>query len=1039
MLTFAKQPSRPPDKSGILPVQSAPLRQHPGVRQLLSPDSQADRLEREADAAANRVVGGPMPARQRGFPGMVTERSSRTSTAPGRALPHSLLRHMGGAFSADFSAVRVHTDPSAAHMSAGLGAEAFTQGRHIYFGTGRFDPHSAGGRWLLAHELAHTLQQGAVRTLGKDNSSLSQLRQNPSVASLLHGGGGNRPEQAFSRISPRIQRRKSEWLKERQDWRFDWCMSNEKSPYAGVASESERESLCKGHTEIVTRGRLTGMYAPPGTTPFDHGPVKLYFDRTKNRIRVFRVDKDGDPVESLAVITPAPGASIDNPDILWRVYDDDDVSIEIPPGWSAVPTRPSVDIEERSESEGPSFGMRINMRDVLVRELDLYAVQTGDQRWQQIRNTPNMRLLLWFSGSRKVRAWRRSVKMQEIREREIRKIQQASALNLTWEQAEKIWIDSVAIPGGKAVESARFTREAPNAPVIPFKTGFNDIPIQAFMAYGRVWLLVTSRSYPELKNVDFRVLQKSKTGGRQVIPLDPRAVVFVKDMDEGGKLKPIYAKDLLSFTRASFKNFSSKFATTVMAGSSVTVTAGTQGMGAALSGLAWDAASEAAQEYKYELNQTELGREVWGTLQMVDAVAMASSMQNLAKNAGELLRRLKGKYKAWRANKANMELPAHREAARRIEHTMEQLRALTGQRRTAGAMKGDKSGAARGAGPAVDVDLPGMMFDAPLVITTGGGGTTVTTARMPPTGEHLELLHKARDSNNVRSVNEKYYYLGYDIQMEAGAHTYRRRSADRSWCRFSSQDCGFDLNPDLQKKIEEVAREKQIIPPAGEPPTQAEVGRHPKIPPGGISIAERVAQGGEPPYWVRDARRLAYFDTTNGTYKYIELPKNRKNDEMTGDAIKAYDKVAGVVDDYEDLRKKMEGYGDLFEVDHLIEQRTLLVFDTKDTMDPDIWPSLVVPRNPSIRDKLTGFRGYAHTEKTRRMNQLIPHGFEAAYTPQQVWDAHAKVLTDLGLRVELERCQELFHGFDVEFRTSFPADHFKPPKWVRYKREKKQN
>ncbi len=48
---------------------------------------------------------------------------------------------------------------SAAESTAAVGAAAYTVGRQIVFGAGRYDPHSNDGRRLLAHELAHTVQQ----------------------------------------------------------------------------------------------------------------------------------------------------------------------------------------------------------------------------------------------------------------------------------------------------------------------------------------------------------------------------------------------------------------------------------------------------------------------------------------------------------------------------------------------------------------------------------------------------------------------------------------------------------------------------------------------------------------------------------------------------------------------------------------------------------------------------------------------------------------------------------------------------------------
>jgi hypothetical protein len=66
---------------------------------------------------------------------------------------------MESRFGHNFSRVRVHTGEKAAAAARALKAEAFTVGQDIYFAAGRYQPRAAQGRWLLAHELTHTLQQ----------------------------------------------------------------------------------------------------------------------------------------------------------------------------------------------------------------------------------------------------------------------------------------------------------------------------------------------------------------------------------------------------------------------------------------------------------------------------------------------------------------------------------------------------------------------------------------------------------------------------------------------------------------------------------------------------------------------------------------------------------------------------------------------------------------------------------------------------------------------------------------------------------------
>ncbi|MDQ6910798.1 MAG: DUF4157 domain-containing protein, partial [Actinomycetota bacterium] len=110
-------------------------------------ESARGETQRAAIAPASAPVAAPHPS---------------TAHAGGAPLPSSVRRHMEPRFGANFGSVRVHTGESAAQHSAALGANAFTIGQDIYFGRDRFQPQSAAGQELIAHELTHTIQQGAV-------------------------------------------------------------------------------------------------------------------------------------------------------------------------------------------------------------------------------------------------------------------------------------------------------------------------------------------------------------------------------------------------------------------------------------------------------------------------------------------------------------------------------------------------------------------------------------------------------------------------------------------------------------------------------------------------------------------------------------------------------------------------------------------------------------------------------------------------------------------------------------------------------------
>lgn len=89
------------------------------------------------------------------------ERSISSSKGKGDALPEKVQSFMGSAMGADFSDVRIHHNHAAAKMSNALEAQAFTHGKDIYFNRGKYNPSSKDGQHLLAHELTHTVQQGA--------------------------------------------------------------------------------------------------------------------------------------------------------------------------------------------------------------------------------------------------------------------------------------------------------------------------------------------------------------------------------------------------------------------------------------------------------------------------------------------------------------------------------------------------------------------------------------------------------------------------------------------------------------------------------------------------------------------------------------------------------------------------------------------------------------------------------------------------------------------------------------------------------------
>lgn len=98
----------------------------------------------------------------------------QSARSGGNPLPLSVRRFMEPRFNADFSGVKVHTGDTAAKLSRQLNAKAFAVGGDVFFGKGQFRPESRDGRELIAHELTHTLQQGAAVQRMADAPAVTQ-------------------------------------------------------------------------------------------------------------------------------------------------------------------------------------------------------------------------------------------------------------------------------------------------------------------------------------------------------------------------------------------------------------------------------------------------------------------------------------------------------------------------------------------------------------------------------------------------------------------------------------------------------------------------------------------------------------------------------------------------------------------------------------------------------------------------------------------------------------------------------------------------
>ena len=125
-------------------------------------DDCVQRKERESSSvprSASEFLGAAPSPRNSEAPRNAEELASRALSGTGTPLDAQTRAEMESHFDADLGDVRVHTGGEASSSADAIGAHAYTSGRDVVFSGGAYQPRGSDGRRLLAHELAHVLQQ----------------------------------------------------------------------------------------------------------------------------------------------------------------------------------------------------------------------------------------------------------------------------------------------------------------------------------------------------------------------------------------------------------------------------------------------------------------------------------------------------------------------------------------------------------------------------------------------------------------------------------------------------------------------------------------------------------------------------------------------------------------------------------------------------------------------------------------------------------------------------------------------------------------
>ncbi|GLQ45815.1 hypothetical protein GCM10007862_08660 [Dyella lipolytica] len=118
--------------------------------------------------------------------------------SPGKPLDNALQSRFGTQLQSDFSDVRIHTGEQAARSADAMQAQAFTVGKDIVFGANQYQPDSASGQHLLAHELAHVAQPEGSKSRDVSRSTDASEREADHAADAVMQGRSVAPRTAAS-------------------------------------------------------------------------------------------------------------------------------------------------------------------------------------------------------------------------------------------------------------------------------------------------------------------------------------------------------------------------------------------------------------------------------------------------------------------------------------------------------------------------------------------------------------------------------------------------------------------------------------------------------------------------------------------------------------------------------------------------------------------------------------------------------------------------------------------------------------------------
>lgn len=210
--------------------------------------------------------------------------------SPGQPLDPAVRAFLEPRFAHDFSQVRIHRDEAAMESAREVNALAYTVGSNLVFGAGQYAPETSEGRRLMAHELAHVVQQGTVHSSGIGSISASDSAEEENADRMADSALAGTAMGPVVRSAPRIQRRAAPYIKKvtvhlapKQNAHLDWEGT---PPATAPGSDDFTVSTGKGYSDPGDpRGTCTRsccsdpmtQCAPPWNQPSRVGACCTYY------------------------------------------------------------------------------------------------------------------------------------------------------------------------------------------------------------------------------------------------------------------------------------------------------------------------------------------------------------------------------------------------------------------------------------------------------------------------------------------------------------------------------------------------------------------------------------------------------------------------------------------------------------------------------------------------------------------------------------------------------------------------------------------